>query len=591
MHWNRTWLHIRTGERIVAEGAMPDMDLFSHSMVGRPWSTDSWLADVFFYRLHAGFGPAGLTLAKALSVAAAFTLMLPLSHGRPLVAAAVLAFGAMSCWPHLGEVPGVFDLLFAALLIRLLRPRRKFSWTLGAAPLIVLAWANVHGPTSILGVWLVALKVLKSSLKTDHKDLLKYATLLVLTAAAWNINPHGWELLPRFLESAGGREIGGPGGPWMGPYFLFAAAGAAACWVTLQQEFFLSIGAATFLALGLLFPGLRAISLLAACPVLALAVGHFLAPRTDTPSRVAWLAAAMGSALAAYWYAVYLPLGHGRGYGAGCLEGAIHFIQANGLRGKLFNDPETGDMLIGCGDRAVFVDTRSAFYGPDFVKDALEWPLRWKVLDGVHRFDYAVLGNRRSGYPAKALDEDPDWRLAYADDSALIYAKLSGANGWLVQSGPRRMLRPNQLWPSGMDELLADARSVPKVLAELDRWIVQVPDSAQALLWKAYALDRLKLAEKAERLLNLAEKGGRAERDPELGALRAFILESRGEIARAEDAYRGAMRGARAYRDRRLEAETLLRLAGLRRASRDDRGAREFEARAEELRAALAREQ
>lgn len=592
MHGNRTWLHIKTGEKIFAEGTLPSVDGFSHSLAGRPWSTDSWLADVLFYRLHAGFGPAGLTAVKAFAVAAAFTLLLPLSHGRPLVAATVLGLAAMACWPHLAETPAVFDLLFISLLIRLLRGGRKFSWSLAAAPGVVLAWANFNGPTAILGVWLISLKVIKSSLKTDHKDLARYLALLALAVGAWSFNPHGWELLQGFLDSAGALNLGGAGGTsWKGPYFLFAFSGAAACWLCLQQEFFLSMSAATFIALGLLFPGLRAASLLAACPVMVLALGHFLAPRADTPSRVAWWAAAMGALLSAYGYVVYFPLGAGRGYGSGCLEGATHFLEANDIRGKLFNDSQAGDMLIGCGDRPVFIDGREGFYGPAFVKDASEWPHRWKVLDGVHRFDYAVLTNRRSAYPARSLDDDADWRLVYADDAALIYVKLSGANGWKFQNSPRRLLRPNQLWPSGMDGVLADVRRAPKVLEELDRWILQAPDSAQALLWKAYALERLKLAEKAERLIVLAERGRRVERDPELRAALAFVLEARGSGARAEDVYRASLRGARAGGDRRLEAECLERLAGLRRSAADEAGARELDARAAELRGELSREE
>ncbi len=573
VHEPGTWLHIRTGAQILADRALPRVDAFSYTVAGRPWTTDSWLADVVFRHLDASAGPWGLIALKAVVAAAAFALLLPLSAGSPLLAASTLGLGALAAWPGLTEMPAIFDLLMLSLLIRALRPRADFHWGLvGQVALVELLWANLHGPTALVGVWVVALKTFKATLRAER---LQYAALLGAAAAAFLVNPHGGALLTRFFADMSSSSGWQPRS-WLNLYALFALAGGASCWVCLQQEFFLSSAAASLLALSIVVPDLRPLYVLAACPVIALALGHFARPRPDTPARVARWAAAAALVFAAHYVWSYVPLGGARGYGAVGLEGALSYLKANGVSGRMFNEAETGEALIAAG-RPVFVDGRSALYGQAFVRDAALWPVLWPRLSDVYGFDYALILNRRAAYPARTLDADPDWRLAYADDEALVYLKRAGPNGWLVAGTSKRVVEPNRLWPESLEAPLAAPARRARTIEELDRWIAQAPDSVQALLWKAYALDRLRLPEKAARLLAVARERPRLARDPELQACLALILERRGETAEARRLYHRAALFARRAGSRDLEAEVLRRLAPL------DRGAgEETRARGEE---------
>lgn len=565
VHEPGTWIHIRTGEKIAAEGALPRMDSFSYSASDREWTTESWLGDLIFSGVHGAHPYTGLRALKAVVAAVAFALLIPLNHGHPLMASAVLSLGAAACWPQLTELPGVFDLLMLASFIRLLRGRSRFTWVLAWAAALEVLWANLSGSASLIGVWLVALKVIKAAGRTDHKDLHRYLAVLALTAAGWMANPLGWNLIPYLSRGAFAPEpIWAMSLPFS-LYGVFTAAGAAGAWICLQSEFFLSIGAASLLGLGLIFPGLRAVAVLAACPVVSLALGHFVSKKEATLGRaVRW---ALVPALLLVWHGLFVtaPFSRSEGYGAFDIDGALQYLKAQGVRGKMFNDIALGDYLAGAG-RPVFVDSRRGLYDEDTVRDAAQWSQRWKSLvDAVYRFDYAVVRNRRAGYPARVLDEDPDWRLAYADDNALVYLRKSGANAWLVQNAPKPLLQPNRLWPDAMDASLRNTRVMPKVLEELDRWIVQSPDSVQALLWKAYALDRLSLSEKAERFLALARARPRIRRDAELSALAGFVLEKRRQQGSAFDAYSRGKGLARSFKDRPLEAAILRRMAGLHR--------------------------
>ena len=191
--------------------------------------------------------------------------------------------------------------------------------------------------------------------------------------------------------------------------------------------------------------------------------------------------------------------------------------------------------------------------------------------------------NRRATYPARVLDEDQDWRLAYADDAALVYLRRSSPSGWMVAGASRRLVAPNRLWPEAMDPLLAQPQRRAKVLAELDAWIVQSPESVQPLLWKAYALDRMHLAPKSERLLELS-RGRIARRgDPELMAGLAGVLERRGQAPEAQRLYQRAALLARQRGESELESAVALRLAAFWRQGGDTVRAGTWEARAKEL--------
>jgi hypothetical protein len=59
-----TWSHLATGEWILAHGAAPRADPFSHSMPGAPWTAHEWLAEILMtlaFRLAGWSGAVLLT--------------------------------------------------------------------------------------------------------------------------------------------------------------------------------------------------------------------------------------------------------------------------------------------------------------------------------------------------------------------------------------------------------------------------------------------------------------------------------------------------------------------------------------------------
>ena len=108
-----TFSHLATGEWIVAHGAAPRADPFSHSMPGAPWIAHEWLSEVLLalaFRLGGWGGVVLMTGAAAASAA----LIVGLSaarelRGAPLVATVGLGLGLMTASllarPHMLALP------------------------------------------------------------------------------------------------------------------------------------------------------------------------------------------------------------------------------------------------------------------------------------------------------------------------------------------------------------------------------------------------------------------------------------------------------------------------------------------------------
>src|SRR5579872_4861621 len=62
--------HIRTGEHILATGALPRTDPYSFTRAGQPWYAWEWGADVLTGLVHRSWGLTGVAMLYALAIAA-----------------------------------------------------------------------------------------------------------------------------------------------------------------------------------------------------------------------------------------------------------------------------------------------------------------------------------------------------------------------------------------------------------------------------------------------------------------------------------------------------------------------------------------
>lgn len=150
--------HLKAGELIVSSRSVPNVDPFSFTWYGQPWTPHEWLSEVLIYLLAGGVGVAfGLLVFGLLAGLILFVLVVELGRRQVRPAAIALA-AALSGWaliPYVTIRPQVLSWLLMAILVVFLwrldadRPKRVL-WLI---PLFAL-WANLHG------LWVVGLGVL-----------------------------------------------------------------------------------------------------------------------------------------------------------------------------------------------------------------------------------------------------------------------------------------------------------------------------------------------------------------------------------------------------------------------------------------------
>lgn len=144
------WWHLRIGEYISATG-IPREDILSWLAQG-PWVAHEWAGEWLLYRLHGITGTAGsivllgsVHLGALALMSAIVRLLRPGTSALALAGVAVTAaLVGLPVWlPRLQA----FDLLFGLLALRIAlgyfeRGERRGLWVM---PVIMIAWANLHG--------------------------------------------------------------------------------------------------------------------------------------------------------------------------------------------------------------------------------------------------------------------------------------------------------------------------------------------------------------------------------------------------------------------------------------------------------------
>ena len=139
---------LRAGDELLATGVLPEADSWTYTIAGTPWVDQQWLVQVV---LALGYRVGGwelLAVARAGLVVMAFGLLLAacIERGASTRTAAVLSLVAfLLSAPALALRPQLFGIVIFAALLWLVAVRTRRPRAYWLAPLLVMAWANVHG--------------------------------------------------------------------------------------------------------------------------------------------------------------------------------------------------------------------------------------------------------------------------------------------------------------------------------------------------------------------------------------------------------------------------------------------------------------
>ncbi|MCC6863175.1 MAG: hypothetical protein IT158_31655 [Bryobacterales bacterium] len=469
-----TGWHIRTGEWIIANRAVPQTDIFSYTRPGEPWFAWEWLWDVLFAFLHQQGGMAAVVLVSLLllSVTSVLLFRLTLRKCGDSLLAIVFTFvaiaGSSIHWlarPHLFTL--FFILVFYYLLERADEGRTRLLYWL---PPIAALWTNLHGGFFV-GVLLAGTYAAGHLIASavEHESDARRAALLrsvpFLLAAAGSflasfVNPYGYQLHVHIYgyltESYHLRNIVeflslSFQHPLARFFELMLVLGAvAAFWRLWHKQFTNALILLGFAHMALFSARNIPIFLLLAAPEVALVVRQALT-HLQQASVAAWLRAAVRTfseisqefgALDRHWrlhllslaavallflvsYAPAPPAAFRAQYDPkGYPEKALAFLRESGLERRIFTNDEWGDFLIYrlYPDTKVFIDGRSDFYGEKFGQkylDTLNVKYDWESNLARYRVDTILLpcDAPLSG----ALKESSRWRVLYDDKTAIVF--------------------------------------------------------------------------------------------------------------------------------------------------------------------------
>ena len=151
------WWHLRTGQLILDNGAVPLVDIFTYNNAGRPWIDIYLLFLVVLALLYRIGGVSALVLLKAVAGVAIVALALAARRPGAATGPAVLAWlpALIVLSGRLCERPELFSLLFLAGFLAVLgRAAERPGW-LWLLPVLQLLWVNSHG-FFVLGPLIIA---------------------------------------------------------------------------------------------------------------------------------------------------------------------------------------------------------------------------------------------------------------------------------------------------------------------------------------------------------------------------------------------------------------------------------------------------
>ncbi len=532
--------HLKTGEWIVRNGAVPRADMLSFTSEGVPWLDHGWLWQVAAWWLHSTGGFGALSLLKILSAAAvtlAGYLILRRGGWGPHSTALLLLLVLAGARFRIADRPETAALaLLAVFLYIAVSPRLRLPRRVLLTVLLCAVWANVHASVLLApvlaavlaaGSLLAGLRARQRGLP-DSRSLLHRSRIEVIVAvcavAGALVNPYGHRLagVPFHLgEVLADPRLLNP--EWLGPapgtfplFYAMLVASLVLAAVRIIRfadpsawRALLLAGATGALALssarhiGLFFTSLPFAAALMGRPGWWGRGGAPPSNRRNRFPRRFWppgWAPAWGLA-GAILFALFTD-GHGGVPGFGIQAGRFPEREADYIAEnlaaprRLYNDVAHGGYLAWrfFPEDRIFIDGRNEVHAGLLrsLSASLDDGRAWQSLLESHRVRAAILRYRDerirvAGAPpgesrsfAALHFPKTSWALVHWGDAAMIFVKRDSGSERLIERDEYRFIHPED-W----EHLLArcrrgDTELRDGILEELRRRHEEGPPSAKA---------------------------------------------------------------------------------------------------------------
>ena len=443
--------HVKAGQLMVAEGALPRTDVLAWTTAGRPWLDQNWGAQLLLYGIWRWGGFPLVAVVNALVAVATWGLVVAACRRRTadlrLVAGAVLT-GYAAAAATFSARPQMFSLLLFAAELYLLEVARARPRVALAIPLLMPLWANLHG-AFVVGIGLLAIEVAAAVWRRDRPGAVRYLLVTVASVAGLLVNPWGARVVGYALSVPANRVVSGMIAEW-GPTSVRDLTGALVLGagvvlvVTLvrapaprrvpEQLLRMALlgGLAVWAVRGVAWFGLALP--VALCALARPRVGGQPRPAAadrGVPAVNVLVLALLALALVAAAPPVRRTLGSSRVELAAAPVASADWLAAHPQPGRMFNYQPWGSYLelrLGPGVQVGF-DSRIELPPAD------RWDRYLAVLagrwDAERQLDewgvgYVVTSRRASPALVELLEASGRWRPAFSSGDELVLRRVSG---------------------------------------------------------------------------------------------------------------------------------------------------------------------
>src|SRR6266566_1342876 len=453
------WWHLKIGQWMVQHGQLPSTDIFTFTATGHSWTDHEYLTEILMWLTYSTLGLAALCIAFGLLTWAGFWLLFLQVRRQPFVFVGVgLTIAAIAGSPIWG--PRAQMITFALTCLELYWLRTYLSGrslAINFFPLVMIAWANLHGGWVIGFAWLgvaIASELLSWAWNLDnpaHKmHARRLAVIAAVSAVAVVATPHLLSLYPYPFQTQGSEAQQRLIVEWASPNFhdvflrpfeamvFLVIGGVALRRPTLYQ--FLLTAAALFLAL----QSVRNVALFvaAATPVMITTYGEwwkeFAAARKWTYHLPPRRLFAITTAIVLVFISLVTTLRVASNVSPAHQQSVDTESYPVAAADWLTAHPEVGTRMYnqyGWGgylayrfypqqNRRVFIFGEAALMGDQLLNEYQDvQTLRpdWKQVLDRYGVDYIVYN--KGAALSNVLATQSDWALVYQDAVAVIYVR------------------------------------------------------------------------------------------------------------------------------------------------------------------------
>jgi hypothetical protein len=194
--------HIETGRWMVDHHQIVSHDIFTFTVQGNQWIDPEYLTEIIISVLYKLGGLTFVSLAFAAVTFVGFLLIwrrVRLEASNPVVAAIVIGLAALAGAAVWGPRPQMITFAFSGLeLLWLDRYLRGKSRAIYWLPLVMVAWANLHGgflfglvPVGVALVTEAIHWIRRADVDTHRRRTRNLLLILIACLVAASLNPHG----------------------------------------------------------------------------------------------------------------------------------------------------------------------------------------------------------------------------------------------------------------------------------------------------------------------------------------------------------------------------------------------------------------